>query len=839
MPLFSVIVPVYNAAAWVARCLDSLLAQTLRDMEVICIDDGSTDSSSGIIREYARRDTRLHLISQANCGTVAARKAGVGLSRGEFILFVDPDDWLEADACEKILPVMRKRDCDILQFGVHIHETASRTEAQKLKSENYFNPPPVELKDVKLLPACYLESKLSYNLIFRCFKGDLARKAFSFMPQVFSVNETDAFSFFFISYFARSYASIPDKYYHYSYGCGVSTKPRYGIEEYRRVLRKLDTLGAVEAFVSGEAKGDAVAAECFKALRGRMVANSCSAAIWRTAAGETRKAAFAALCAKIGDRELLEYLISTFKGNQAGCAALLADLDAAASAAPSRPLRNVAIHYHHLTVGGVQQIVRHAAAGLAARGYGVVVVLEAKADGESALAEYRLPGGVEIVRLPAFDDKAPSTLVARTAALAAILREKNIDLFYSHAYSSRTFVYDLLLCKRIAKIPFVLHWHSAFAKSLYSFASPGRFVADVEFLRCCDCVIVLSRVDALFCSALGARARYLPNPLVAPVQCGAGSSGGKRLLWVGRFSWEKRPLDAVEIFAAVHARMPDCRMTMVGGGDSAIADEVRLRVEELGLADKVTLAGEDADVSRYYGDASVLLVTSVFEGFGLAVLEGLCHALPVVSYAIPQSELYRGNEAVFQVAQSDVAAAARAVESILASDGYERISMAAKAFASKFSAYDFLAGLEALLSNVSLGESANTDAAEYLSVENVSIMLAILVDGMREMEKRSAAQLRKANGCADALRAKIAERESALRAKIAEREAMLDKYRADAKKMKAKIAALQAAAARAAASSSAPQPEKPAPSPAVARSSLAPRALRKIASLFFSSSKKG
>ena len=135
MPLFSVIVPVYNAAAWVARCLDSLLAQTLRDIEVICIDDGSTDSSSGIIREYARRDTRLHLISQANCGTVAARKAGVGLSSGEFILFVDPDDWLEADACEKILPVMRKRDCDILQFGVHIHETASRTEAQRLKSE--------------------------------------------------------------------------------------------------------------------------------------------------------------------------------------------------------------------------------------------------------------------------------------------------------------------------------------------------------------------------------------------------------------------------------------------------------------------------------------------------------------------------------------------------------------------------------------------------------------------------------------------------------------------------------------------------------------------------------
>ena len=88
----SVIIPVYNQALYLAECLDSVLAQTLREIEVVCVDDGSTDGSRRILDEYAARDPRVKVIYQANAGAGPARNAGMDASSGEFIAFMDPDD---------------------------------------------------------------------------------------------------------------------------------------------------------------------------------------------------------------------------------------------------------------------------------------------------------------------------------------------------------------------------------------------------------------------------------------------------------------------------------------------------------------------------------------------------------------------------------------------------------------------------------------------------------------------------------------------------------------------------------------------------------------------------
>ena len=90
----SVIVPVYNMERYLRECLDSILAQTIKEIEVICIDDGSTDDTSKILYEYGWKDRRVKVISQANSGVSAARNAGLKAARGEFVAFVDPDDWL-------------------------------------------------------------------------------------------------------------------------------------------------------------------------------------------------------------------------------------------------------------------------------------------------------------------------------------------------------------------------------------------------------------------------------------------------------------------------------------------------------------------------------------------------------------------------------------------------------------------------------------------------------------------------------------------------------------------------------------------------------------------------
>lgn len=97
-PLLSVIVPVYNVAPYLVQCLDSILSQSYTELEVLLVDDGSTDESGTLCDEYAQRDKRIHLIRQANAGLSAARNVAMEQMRGEFFFFVDSDDWLAPEA---------------------------------------------------------------------------------------------------------------------------------------------------------------------------------------------------------------------------------------------------------------------------------------------------------------------------------------------------------------------------------------------------------------------------------------------------------------------------------------------------------------------------------------------------------------------------------------------------------------------------------------------------------------------------------------------------------------------------------------------------------------------
>ena len=99
----SVILPCYNAGAYLSACLDSLLAQGMRDFEVIFVDDGSRDDSLALARRYAERDARIHVFSQENQGVSAARNLGLARARGEWITFVDGDDLLPPDGFETLL----------------------------------------------------------------------------------------------------------------------------------------------------------------------------------------------------------------------------------------------------------------------------------------------------------------------------------------------------------------------------------------------------------------------------------------------------------------------------------------------------------------------------------------------------------------------------------------------------------------------------------------------------------------------------------------------------------------------------------------------------------------
>lgn len=116
--LISVIVPAYNVAEWLPRCLDSILAQTYRNLEIIIIDDGSTDETPQIVDRYAQADLRCAAVHQQNRGLVGSREVGIALARGQYVGFVDGDDEIIPTMYERLLQNAVKYDAQISQCGI-------------------------------------------------------------------------------------------------------------------------------------------------------------------------------------------------------------------------------------------------------------------------------------------------------------------------------------------------------------------------------------------------------------------------------------------------------------------------------------------------------------------------------------------------------------------------------------------------------------------------------------------------------------------------------------------------------------------------------------------------
>ncbi|MGN1326481.1 MAG: glycosyltransferase family 2 protein, partial [Clostridia bacterium] len=114
MPKITVIMPVYNVEKYLEEAIDSVIYQTYQNLEIILIDDGSTDNSGNICDEYAKKDSHIKVIHQENKGLSGARNTGLDIATGEYIMFIDSDDIFPKDACEKMLKFMEEKDADYI-----------------------------------------------------------------------------------------------------------------------------------------------------------------------------------------------------------------------------------------------------------------------------------------------------------------------------------------------------------------------------------------------------------------------------------------------------------------------------------------------------------------------------------------------------------------------------------------------------------------------------------------------------------------------------------------------------------------------------------------------------
>ena len=196
----SIVVPIYNTENYVERCLDSLLKQTLTDIEIICVNDASTDASLTVVEKKANNDRRIKIINHKhNFGTGQARKHGVEVANGEYILFVDSDDSLKSNACEELYKKIKKEKVDILHFGTNIIPSRNTSKTMVNWVENFLTPYPHNICGKDILEKCYVEGKFDFNITDKMWDAALCKKSFSQLSDQKMIAAEDQYAFFIMA----------------------------------------------------------------------------------------------------------------------------------------------------------------------------------------------------------------------------------------------------------------------------------------------------------------------------------------------------------------------------------------------------------------------------------------------------------------------------------------------------------------------------------------------------------------------------------------------------------------------------------------------------------------
>jgi len=132
----SIIVPVYNVEKYLEKCLESIINQTLKNLEIICVNDGSTDNSLQILEDYAKKDQRIKIINKKNRGSGAAKNTGMKNASGEYIGFVDSDDWVDLAMFEKLYNRAKSQKSDMVMCPIYIYDNVNQGSEYDL---SYFN----------------------------------------------------------------------------------------------------------------------------------------------------------------------------------------------------------------------------------------------------------------------------------------------------------------------------------------------------------------------------------------------------------------------------------------------------------------------------------------------------------------------------------------------------------------------------------------------------------------------------------------------------------------------------------------------------------------------------
>jgi len=695
MKKVSIIIPVFNVGRYIGDCLESLVNQTLKDIEIICVDDASTDNSLQIIKDYKSKDDRIKIIEYtSNKSASQARKDGVMKSDSEYILFLDGDDFLERNACEELYEEVKNHNVEILHFGTNIINAGGAPQKRIQNLEKLLLPYNEKLSGIQVFEGCFKEKKYRFTLWNKMYSASLCKKAFSFIKDGSFPKAQDLYAFFILCYFADSYYGIDKCYYNYRFGSGITGNMVITLEQLRKYGTSCYVAEAIEEFIINENRieehGDII-----KNIRADLLNDGVSN--WfHYLPDHFAAAGFDILTKYWKNTEIISNVCSKHYFERKRIAEKISGADIL-TPKKSEEIKTVGIFYYRLTWGGVQRVISILIPMYLEMGYKVVLFT----DEYFKEKEYELPANVKRVVLPPSLTLKKDEYHQRAEIFQKELLNNEIDVLLYHASSSPKLIFDMMLIKMLG-IPVILSVHEYAFQAMLSMNID--MVTRPSVFRLADHVSVLSKIEEKYWHILGVHAKYIPNPVdIALKTRDISKVENNSILWIGRLDFRtKQCMDFVYIMDQVVQEIPDAKLLVVGNEVTKEANlQLEEKIEEYQLQDNIILCGPSNDVGKYYERAAVHLLTSVSETFPMTIVESKAYGVPLVMYEIPYLEIVQDKRGFASVAQGDTKAMAQEIISLLKDKKY-RETMGAEAQKSliKFKEIDLKHEWKTLLENV-------------------------------------------------------------------------------------------------------------------------------------------
>jgi len=522
-PKVSILIPVYNTASYLPKCMAGVLRQTLKEIEIIAVNDASTDNAAEVLARYAAEDPRVKIIThEKNGGILAARLSGIAAATGEYLIFLDADDYLNTDTARACYVKAKKTGADIVHFGFDVRVGHRKKPPFARQVEQRLRPYDGTLLGRRVFEGAFVDYLYRWNIVGKCISAEVCRKAAAALPPGYYIMAEDLCFYTLMSWFATHYEPLHKKCYHYGLEIGVSA---YTLVDFRGFIRNCSVftaLNAVKSFLTSQGAFEQYR-EAFEGQERKILDDLLDR--WEhKLIPQDRLRAFTWMFEHYDPAGLLRSFASYFAGREDDLAVLTGGMPEILSRRTGEPPKQIGL-YLESTVSGrtMSEYLLRCAADWMKNGVQVTIL---SPDYESA----PIPEGMKRIAVPApLQNAGAEEMICRAGFWNTLRTKHGIDTVVHGAAESSHLLLEAISI-RLSKMNLILLPQTG-SHSLSS-SSAGGFIAKMRAMLTADSVGAATEADRRFyasfgipCCLLRGNAKGNPPDKIA--------AGRKKLLWLG------------------------------------------------------------------------------------------------------------------------------------------------------------------------------------------------------------------------------------------------------------------------------------------------------------------